>query len=249
MEVKRKKLQGPLNILDFNRHFYFWGIGFFVIIFIVWQFFNGPSFIFGLLTFATLYALLMPLLIAGYVYDFSGFYELLWISQHRIKNGNEKMIVNINAGFDETSFQLKAFFPQATIKVFDFYDGAKHTEHAIVRARKETANYLNTEQIVSTAIPLQNRSVDIVFLIFAAHEIRSNKEKILFLKECKRVCTPTGKVIMVEHLRDIPNFLAFTIGFTHFFSRRCWRKAFAAAGFNTITEKKFTCFISIFKAS
>ncbi len=51
---------------------------------------------------------------------------------------------------------------------------------------------------------------------------------------------------MVEHLRDFPNFVAFTIGFTHFFSKAIWKKAFEEAGFNSIKETKFTPFMSIF---
>jgi hypothetical protein len=51
---------------------------------------------------------------------------------------------------------------------------------------------------------------------------------------------------MVEHLRDFPNFLAFTIGFTHFFSKATWKKAFEEAGFTSFNEKKFTPFMSIF---
>ena len=78
-----------------------------------------------------------------------------------------------------------------------------------------------------------------LFLLSAAHEIRSHKEKVTFLKECNRICKPNGKVITVEHLRDIPNFFAFSIGFTHFFSRETWKKAFNEAGFSTFEETKF----------
>ncbi|MFM2326315.1 MAG: hypothetical protein RIR31_517, partial [Bacteroidota bacterium] len=87
---------------------------------------------------------------------------------------------------------------------------------------------------------------DIIFLLSAAHEIRSHEEKVLFLKECRRICKPEGKVIMVEHLRDFPNFLAFTIGFAHFFSRNTWKNAFTNAGFSSFRETKFTPFMSIF---
>jgi len=69
--------------------------------------------------------------------------------------------------------------------------------------------------------------VDIVFLLSAVHEIRSNEEKILFLKECHRLCKSGGRIIMVEHLRDFPNFLAFSVGFTHFFSRSVWKNPYA----------------------
>jgi hypothetical protein len=51
---------------------------------------------------------------------------------------------------------------------------------------------------------------------------------------------------MVEHLRDFPNFLAFSIGFTHFFSRSTWKKAFVTAGFSFFEEIKFTPFMSVF---
>jgi hypothetical protein len=51
---------------------------------------------------------------------------------------------------------------------------------------------------------------------------------------------------MVEHLRDLPNFLAFSIGFTHFFSRSEWKNAFQRAGFASFEEAKFTPFMSVF---
>jgi len=106
--------------------------------------------------------------------------------------------------------------------------------------------YPNTQQIISSSIPLKDHSVDIIFLLSAVHEIRSHEEKVQFLKECHRLCKQDGIVIMVEHLRDFPNFLAFTVGFTHFFSKRAWKKAFENAGFSTFSETKFTAFMSVF---
>ena len=100
--------------------------------------------------------------------------------------------------------------------------------------------------ISSNSIPLEESSVDIVFLLSAVHEIRSNKEKVTFLKECHRICKPEGRVVMVEHLRDFPNFLAFSVGFTHFFSRAVWRRCFERAGFSHFNEIKFTPFMSVF---
>jgi ubiquinone/menaquinone biosynthesis C-methylase UbiE len=109
--------------------------------------------------------------------------------------------------------------------------------------------YPATQQIVSNLIPLKDNSVDVIFLLSAAHEIRSQEEKIQFLKECHRLCKKNGKVIMVEHLRDFPNFLAFSVGFTHFFSKKIWRNAFEKAGFSSFAETKFTPFMSIFNCS
>ena len=133
--------------------------------------------------------------------------------------------------------------------MFDFYNAKQHTEPAIKRARKVSLVYPGTRQIKSGSIPMQDKTADIIFLLSAIHEIRSDEEKVQFLKECKRLCKPGAKVIMVEHLRDFPNFLAFTVGFTHFFSRGTWKKAFEKAGFSTFEEIKFTPFMSIFKCS
>ena len=131
----------------------------------------------------------------------------------------------------------------------DFYNAEQHTEPAIVCARKVSLVYPKTTTIKTKKIPLEENSTDLLFLLSAAHEIRSNQEKVLFLKECRRVCKPTGKVIMVEHLRDVPNFLAFSVGFTHFFSKKTWQKTFKNAGFTKIEEKKFTPFMSVFTCS
>ncbi len=54
----------------------------------------------------------------------------------KIDESEVKQILNINAGFDETSFIIKNNFPNADLNVFDFYDAEIHTEPAIVRARK-----------------------------------------------------------------------------------------------------------------
>lgn len=246
MEIKRKKFQGVLNILSFNRHFYVIGLLVLLIIISVCTALDVSKNLIWIISGAFFYGLLMPLLVSAYVYDFSGYYNFDWFKELEINDGLETQIVNINAGFDETSFILKNKFPKSTLNVFDFYNSKKHTEPAIIRARKVSEIYPNTEQIKSSQIPLNHNSADVVFLLSAVHEIRSNKEKVTFFKECKRVCRENGKVIIVEHLRDIPNFLAFSVGFTHFFSKHIWIKVFKEAGFTEFSEKKFTPFMSIF---
>jgi SAM-dependent methyltransferase len=249
MEQKRRKFQGVLNILSFNRHFYVYGLIVLAILFASRWLIDWPNIIFWIVVAAFLYGFIMPLIVSAYVYDFSGYYELNWLKSLVSDDNAVKSIVNINAGFDETSFIIKRKFPNSDLKVFDFYDAKRHTEPAIVRARKVSLVYPNTQQIHSNSIPINDNTIDIVFLLSAVHEIRSHEEKIQFLKECFRICKPGGKVIMVEHLRDFPNFLAFTVGFTHFFSRSTWKNAFERAGFSSFHEIKFTPFMSIFNCS
>lgn len=246
MEIKRKKFQGVLNILSFNRHFYIFGIAVLALIIISHQIFEWSDILYWIIIISFLYGLMMPLLVSAYVYDFSGYYDFKWLKKCKIDESEVKQILNINAGFDETSFIIKNNFPNADLKVFDFYDAEKHTEPAIVRARKVSLVYPGTQHMKSHSLVMNDNSADLIFLLSALHEIRSNDEKIKFLKECYRVCKPSGKVIMVEHLRDLPNFFAFSVGFTHFFSRKVWKNAFKNSGFNTFEEVKFTPFMSIF---
>ncbi|MAN26763.1 MAG: methyltransferase type 11 [Mesonia sp.] len=249
MEVKRRNFQGVLNILSFNRHFYIIGILVWIVILVVLSLFKLSPVWFWIISIAFIYGLLMPLIVSAYAYDFSGYYHFNWLKQLNLIETKPQQIVNINAGFDETSFILEGKFPNSDLQVFDFYDKKRHTEPAIVRARKVSLVYPNTQEINSYKIPLESESTDIVFLLSSVHEIRQEKERIAFLKECKRICKPSGKIITVEHLRDLPNFLAFSIGFTHFFSRKTWKKAFDEAGFISFKERKFTPFMSIFECS
>ncbi|MTI19611.1 methyltransferase domain-containing protein, partial [Fulvivirga sp. RKSG066] len=229
MELKRRRLQGVLNILSFNRHFYIIGLLVLAILILLLSYLSWPLFWIWILVGAFGYGLIAPLLVSAYVYDLSGYYNFDWLAHNNISQSNPKHIANINAGFDETSFILKSKFPETEISVFDFYNSENHTEPAIVRARKVSAIYPGTKSIESNSIPCEDESLDLIFLLSSAHEIRSYAERVSFLKECKRVLKSSGKVITVEHLRDIPNFLAFSIGFTHFFSRREWMSAFNEA--------------------
>jgi ubiquinone/menaquinone biosynthesis C-methylase UbiE len=249
MEPKRRKFEGVLNILSFNRHYYVFGLIFLAALAGSHLLFKWPDTIFQLIVIAFLYGLIMPLIVSAWVYDFSHFYHFHWLKKHIRDDEKPPLLVNINAGFDETSFIIKNRFPESDLKVFDFYNAQQHTEPAIKRARKVSYTFPDTQLIASNSIPLNDHSADIIFLLSAVHEIRSHDEKIKFLKECHRICKPGGKVIMVEHLRDFPNFLAFSVGFTHFFFRSVWKNAFERAGFTSFHETKFTPFMSVFKCT
>lgn len=249
MEIKRRPFQGVLNILSFNRHYYLFGVGALILLFVSSVFISWPPGLFRIIIAAFGYGFIMPLVVSAYVYDFSGYYDLHWINELTKTYPDASRIVNITAGFDETSYLLKDKFPRAILAAFDFYNPIRHTEAAIRRARKVSPGFPDTRLVASDSLPVEDQSVEIVFLLSAVHEIRSNDEKVLFLKECRRICTATGKVVLVEHLRDFPNFVAFSIGFTHFFSRKTWKTAFRHAGFTTCTERKFTPFMSVFECT
>src|SRR5688572_1562821 len=113
MELKRRKFQGVLNILSFNRHFYILGLIALTLIIVSQLIFSWPGLFYWLIIFVFLYGLIMPLIVSAYVYDFSGYYNFEWLKKFTIEDSNLKQILNINAGFDETSFIIKNLFPKS----------------------------------------------------------------------------------------------------------------------------------------
>jgi hypothetical protein len=155
-------------------------------------------------------------------------------------------LINIHAGFDETSTLLQLQFPQVELKVFDFYNPLKHTERSIQRARKAIEPFPGTLHTETHSILLPDQCADTICIIFAAHEIRDMDERISFFKEMKRIADPQAKIIVVEHLRDLPNFLAYTIGFFHFLSLASWKKTFTDSGLQIHQEIQLNPFIKAF---
>jgi ubiquinone/menaquinone biosynthesis C-methylase UbiE len=156
------------------------------------------------------------------------------------------VIMNISAGFDETSELLLQKFPGVQLEVFDFYDPELHTEPSIKRARKAYPAFNGKRGISTSNIPLGDDAVDVALLILTAHEIRKTEERLVFFKEVSRVLKSDGNLVVVEHLRDLPNFLAYTIGVFHFFSRNSWMTLFEKSNFELHKEIKITPFISTF---
>lgn len=243
--LTRKPFEGVTNIVKFNWHFYAGALACILILVLSLLWLSGfwkLSII--ILTAGIISSILVSLSVSHYVYDRSDLYTMKWLGKLTIKPGDN--LININAGFDETSALLATKFPESTLTVFDFYDPAKHTEISIERARKTYSVYPGTTTISTTKLFVKKRSVDFIFLILSAHEIRDSKERGEFFRQLTEALSDDGKIIVTEHLRDFWNFLAYNIGFFHFFSKKNWKKTFEMAGLKEIEEIKITPFISTF---
>ncbi len=240
METMRKPFQGVLNIIRFNWHFFVIALGLVLLLLLAAS--RLDSITLSAIAFAILISISLSLLVSFYVYDLSGLYNLDWISS----NGDEKLLVNINAGFDETSVLLKAKFNASALVVLDFYNPKTHTEISIKRARKAYPSFPDTKQIDTNSLNLESETADKIFVIFAAHEIRNPAEKTAFFVELNRILKPNGTVYITEHLRDIPNFIAYTVGFFHFYGKASWLKLFKKTNFTLQQEQKLTPFVSNF---
>jgi SAM-dependent methyltransferase len=243
--VKRKPFQGVFNIVRFNWHFYVLALALLVAAITGRKFLNPPiDQLVLLFAFAALLGMLISLLISWYVYDKSDLYALKFLNTLNISPGAK--LVNINAGFDETSAIIRSKYPDASLSVFDFYDPAKHTEVSIERARKAYPPFPGTKTIQSSAIPLDENSADIIFLILAAHEIKDDEERAIFFRQLKNMLKPGGKILVIEHLRDFNNFFAYNFGFFHFHSHPTWLRTFSESGMKIVSETKHTPFLSRF---
>lgn len=245
MEALRKPFEGVYNIVRFNWHFYVLALAAIVLVLLTGLTLS-PALRLIPVTASALIALTLvsSLLISYYIYDCSDLYSLGWLNRIRLPKGSS--IVNIHAGFDESSHLLKHKFPEAELSVLDFYDPVKHTEVSIKRARKAYPAFPGTQTINTSELPLTENSVDLIFLILAAHEIRNEEERLVFFSGLKQALKPGGKIIVTEHLRDLPNFLAYTIGFFHFLPESHWKKAFKDSGLHIEERFRITPFINTF---
>jgi len=244
MEIIRKPLQGIRNIVYFNWHFYVLFGMFFLLGIVLLLYIDSVFLQVGIvvaLIFGT-YSLLASLIVSMYVYDFTIVYQLPWISEDK----SSLRILNIHAGFDETSPVIQMKRPSSEITICDFYQPTKQTEISIERARKKYPQP-NATFIQSSFLPFEDQSIDEVYVIFAAHEIRDNAEREAFFKEIYRVLVPGGKAYITEHVRGLANSLAYTVGVFHFFTEKNWLSNFKKSQFNKIEKIPFTPFITTYK--
>lgn len=236
---------GVVHIVRFNWHFYVIAVIAALIGFAAIPILPGSLKIAAAIVWsAGVLTTLTSLIVSWYVYDLSGMYRFDWIP-----DSSESMpenIVNIHAGFDEISELLKQRFPDSQIKILDFYDPVKHTEVSIKRARKAYPSSIDSLPVQTNYLPLEQNSIDMVFLLFAAHEIRDDKERTEFFRELSRIVKKEAPIYVVEHLCDWRNFLAYSIGCFHFHSKKTWIATFRAAELHLENTRYINPFVTLF---
>lgn len=185
---------------------------------------------------------LLSLAVSHYVYDRSRLRQGAWLDG--VDATRLRCVVVLHAGQDEASDTAARLLPSAEIKTFDFY-GACNGTPSLKRARALAPK--RDLVINSNNVPLKNETLELGLVVFAAHEIRDDVERAGLFRELRRVLAPTGRVIVVEHLRDGWNFLAYGPGAFHFFSEQKWRRSFANGGLKLMRETSCTRFVRIFE--
>lgn len=245
INLKRSAFQGVGNIIRFNWHLYAMALLISGGLLLLTYYLPAPwPLVLYIAVLASAGFTFFSLIVSWYIYDKSGLYSLSWLQLPELNT--HSMIANIHAGFDETSALLKTTFNPHTLHVFDFYDPRLHTEWSVKRARKAYPPYPGTISISTSSIPLPNASCQVVFLIFAAHEIRNESERIQFFRNLKTLLQPGGVIVVTEHLRDLPNSLAYTLGVFHFYSFKTWQNTFLKAGLTIKANYNINPFVRTF---
>ncbi len=236
--------QGMTDILRYNARFYALSILAALLALVAALQALSLSLRIGLVAFAfgTLFFLAASLGISHYVYDRSPLRSWSWLSLPR----PPQCWAVIHAGLDEASPDLRRLYPGAEGVVLDIYDPVEMTEPAIARARAMRPPPEPARAARPEALPLAEASLDLVVLFFAAHEVRRAALRERFFGELMRVLHPTGTLLLVEHLRDAPNFLAFGPGAFHFLARAEWLRVAGHASLRLRQETRITPFVRAF---
>jgi SAM-dependent methyltransferase len=244
---KRARFEGVAQILRFNWHFY--------VIDCVIIIAAAPA-ISRLLIAQTLrvvaecaiaiagFWILGSLVVSYWIYDRSPLMRWGWI-RGALKS-ELRAWINIHSGLDESTPALRELFPRASWRVLDIYDERAMTEPSIRRARRLARNEIAAQAVSFRCLPIKSTEVDAVFLLLSAHELRTQSARDEFFAELHRILAPDGRIVLVEHLRDLANAIAFGPGAFHFHSRRTWLRTIGHAGFAVADEFRITPFVRVF---
>jgi hypothetical protein len=179
------------------------------------------------------------------IYDRSDLYRWGWLNR-ALQGAKIQRAIFCHCGFDETSRQLATRLGKIEWQILDHFDQTRMTEASIRRARRLFPPTPGTRPAAYDNWPATAESADVVFALLAIHELRSDAERGGWFVEARRCLSPGGRVILVEHFRDLANFIAFGPGFLHFHSRRTWARAWESAGFRVADEFRVTPWVRVF---
>jgi SAM-dependent methyltransferase len=190
------------------------------------------------------YFLFVSLGVSHLIYDRSDLYRWHWL-ERALGGVKNKRIVFCHAGFDEASEALRERLA-GEWRIIDHHDPATMTEASIRRARKMYPPTPGTEAAPFDKWPVGDGWADVVFGILAVHELRTVGERAKWFAEAKRCLADGGRMVVVEHVRDAANFLAFGPGFLHFHSVKNWERSWEGEGLRLRDGFRITPFVRVF---
>ncbi len=177
-----------------------------------------------------LWFLLISIAATYLAYDHSDLYQLKqWPTATSLPEAER--IACIHAGFDSISDKLKNRFPSAQVVNGDLFDSEVRATPSLSRARRIFGDSSELVDLSSAPWPLPYGSFEVILMANSLHEMRTSEKLGQALAESARTLREEGELIVIEHTRDVSNFLVYGVGALHFYSAFHWQKHFAAAGF------------------
>ncbi|MGW1177957.1 class I SAM-dependent methyltransferase [Kitasatospora sp. NPDC002543] len=179
------------------------------------------------------------------VYDRSGLHRYDWLPDLLPGGGPGEYLV-IGTGLDEASRPLAARHPEAHGRFADLYDPALTAGGSIRRARRHCPPAPGGIPARPDALPAATGTLDTVFAVFAAHELRRPADRTALFAEAARALRPGGTLLLVEHLRDAANTAVYGPGAWHFLPRATWLRHAAEAGLHPAAERRIAGLVTAF---
>jgi hypothetical protein len=247
MVRKRKRFEGTWKIVRFNWPLYAAAFAVMVAAGL------GPSLVPSfpwqiaciLVGAASLWFLAGSLVTSYLVYDRSDLHRGAWLTR-ALEGRSPGKIAACHCGYDEISGLLRDQLPGADLVVLDHYDETTMSEPSIRRARRLFPPGTGTIPTSFARWPIPDGQLDTVFGVLAIHELRAHTERAAWFTEARRCLAKTGRIVVVEHLRDLANFAAFGPGFVHFHASSVWRRSWEEAGLRRVDEFTITPFLRVF---
>lgn len=153
--------------------------------------------------------------------------------------------VQISLCLEQTLLPMAQVFPEAEGVDFDLFDPSTTAEPAVGRARSEP----RTPHVAARPdhIDRPDGWSDLTVVTLAAHELRQAAHREALFRELRRITNPEGRLVLVEHPRNLPAWLAFGPGVGHFLPRGEWRRLAAAVGLDIHARRSITPFVDVWE--
>lgn len=157
-----------------------------------------------------------------------------WVYDHRAQRLYQRIAdqrhgtapwVLVHAGFDESHGRLHALLgPPA-----HHFDIGPSSDRSRSLSRAHALSGRNGVPVTGI-LPMGDATVGLVVVLFGIHELHSDSDAVALLHELNRVTVGDGSVVIVEHLIDVPNVVAYGLAAWHFSTGGRWRHAVTSAG-------------------
>jgi ubiquinone/menaquinone biosynthesis C-methylase UbiE len=151
--------------------------------------------------------------------------------------GSANVVIDITCGKLRGTQGFLSRLKQGHYFLIDIYDKQKMTDAALRRAR-EMAPPLESDRRIyrrtgkADSLPIPHNWADVVYCSFSLHELQHQQDRQKLFAEFARILKPNGKLLIAEHGRDLPNFIAFGLGAFSFLTPATWAGHMREAGFS-----------------